>query len=225
MHPDVFNLPVTILLRDEAFVAVNKPSGMLVHRTSNNRDPVVVMTFVREAASCHVYPVHRLDRDTSGIVLVALTLEAARPLYDAFRQRRVDKVYHAVVAGRTPPSARLDTPLEKQEGVFQEALTEYLTLAHGDDCSLVEVHPRNGRRHQIRRHLAGAGHPILGDRFYGDPPRDEARFGLTRLALHASRLAFPHPLNGNEVVVEAILPDDLAQPMAKMGITPPALLG
>src|SRR5438105_15211130 len=98
-HPDVFGLEVPILYRDDALVIVNKPSGMLVHRTTGARDPVVIMTFVRDAVGAHAYPVHRLDRATSGAVIVAVEREAARRLYALFMKGEVTKEYLAAVAG------------------------------------------------------------------------------------------------------------------------------
>lgn len=197
MHPDVLTLPIRIIYRDDHLVAVDKPAGMLVHRASHARDPRVVMTFVRDELGVHAWPLHRLDRYTSGIVLVAVTLEAARRMYALFEAGGIDKTYLAVVRGEAPARGRIDEPLDGKASV-----TEYERVAAAGGHSLLRVHPRNGRRHQIRRHLHGVGLPIVGDPNYGEAGPDE------RLGLHAVRLVFAHPFSGEVVVVEAAPPGD-----------------
>lgn len=199
MHPDVLTLPIEIIYRDDDLVAVDKPAGMLVHRASHARDPRVVMTFVRDTLGVHAWPLHRIDRYTSGIVLVAITLEAARRMYALFQKGGLEKTYLAVVRGDAPVNGRIDEPLDGKS-----AVTEYERIAAADGRSLLRVHPRNGRRHQIRRHLQGVGLPIVGDPTYGDAGPDE------RLGLHAARLAFAHPFSGEPVVIEAPLPADFS---------------
>lgn len=222
VHPDVFGLSISIVYQDDALVIVHKPAGMLVHRSPGARDPVVVMTFVRDVLGCHAWPVHRLDRATSGLVLVAITLQAAQRMYALFQKSAIRKTYLAAVAGVAPRQDRLQAPLEKRPGQIQAAATEYERISTSAGCSLLRVEPLSGRRHQIRRHLQGAALPILGDPLYGDPERNReaAAHGLTRLALHASRLRFPHPLTGAPVDVEAPPPDGLTAPLIRMGLFP-----
>ena len=213
MHRDVYSLPVSLVYQDEHLAVVDKPSGMLVHRSPGVRDPVVVMTWVRDALGVHAWPVHRLDRDTSGLVVVALTLRAAQRMYALFQAGAIRKTYLAGVAGAPPPSGRIEVPLEKRPGLVQAAVTEYEVLASMPHGSVVRVHPRTGRRHQIRRHFQAHSHPLLGDRLYGDPEHNRAAavgLGLERLALHGAHLSFPHPLTGSPLELEAPLPADLA---------------
>ena len=223
MHPDVFAMEVPVLYHDAFLVAVDKPAGMVVHRAPGARDPVVVMTFVRDLVGEHVWPVHRIDRQTSGIVLVAITLPSAQRMYEAFRKNLVRKEYLAVVHGQSLDRGRVETPLEKDPGVFQAAVTEYETLAQAHGCSLLRVRPHQGRRHQIRRHLRDAGLPLVGDPIYGDGDRDAAitaASGLERLALHASRLCLPHPGTRAPLEIEAPLPPDLARPLRALDLLP-----
>lgn len=221
MHPDVFGLTVSTLFHDDCLVAVDKPAGMVVHRSPGARDPVVVMTFVRDLVGEHVYPIHRIDRQTSGVVLVATTLAAAQRLYASFKAGEVQKTYLAVVHGRADDRGRIETPLEKKPGVLQAAITEFTTLARADDCSLLRIHPLSGRRHQIRRHMRELGLPVAGDPIYGDADRDLAlaeAAGLARMALHAHRLCFPHPLTRIPVELEAPIPVDLEAPLRRLGL-------
>lgn len=216
LHPDVFSLPISVVYQDEALVVVDKPSGMLVHRSPGVRDPVVVMTWVRDTFGVHAWPVHRLDRDTSGLVVVALTLRAAQRMYALFQKGSIRKTYLAAAAGALPASGRVEVPLEKRPGLVQAAVTEYEALASNPHFSIARVRPQSGRRHQIRRHFQAISHPLLGDRLYGDPEHNRfaaERLGLQRLALHAAHLAFPHPLTDTLMEVASPLPADLAGAM------------
>ncbi|MHB2021078.1 MAG: RluA family pseudouridine synthase [Candidatus Xenobia bacterium] len=214
MHPDVHALSLSWIYRDEVLVAVDKPSGMLVHRSVGARDPVVVMTWVRDQTGAYVYPIHRIDRATSGLVLLALTRTAAQRLYASFQKGVIRKRYLAVVRGVVPEQGSIDEPLIKHNGAVQPALTEYRRLAASAHASLLEVTPRQGRRHQIRRHFQAIGHPLLGDATYGDGE------GLPRLGLHAAELALPHPITGEPLELRAPLPADLRGPLQQMDLFP-----
>lgn len=212
-HPDVRSLPVSLVYQDEALVVVDKPAGMLVHRSPGVRDPVVVMTWVRDAVGAHAWPVHRLDRHTSGLVVVATTLRAAQRMYALFQKGAIRKTYLAAVAGALPASGRIEVPLEKRPGLVQAAVTEYEALVSTPGGSVARIHPLSGRRHQIRRHFQAIAHPLLGDPVYGDPEQNRSaaeRLGLRRLALHAAHLSFPHPLTGAPLDLDSPLPADLA---------------
>lgn len=220
MHKDVRALPVRMLYQDEALVVVDKPSGMLVHRSPGARDPIVVMLWVRDLLGLRTWPVHRLDRPTSGAVVVAVDEEAARRLSRMFLKGRVEKTYLTAVAGELHEAGCIDAPLEKTEGRVQEARTDYVPLLVNGGRTWVRVHPVQGRRHQIRRHFAMIGHPLLGDETYGDVAENErARVegGLDRLSLHAARIAFVHPMTREAMAVEAPIPDDLAGPLRRLG--------
>ncbi len=205
--------PLTLLFEDDRFVAVDKPAGMAVHRSGHVGDagPFAVQT-LRDQIGRHVWPVHRLDRPTSGVVVFALDREAAGRLSDAFAERRVVKTYHAIVRGFVTVPLDLDRPLSEREAHTRVAPLGTVELAHAVGryptarYSLVEVTPTTGRLHQIRRHLAGAGHPIVGDVGHGD--RHHNHFfrdvlGVERLLLHALALRWPHPFTGAAITTTA----------------------
>jgi len=167
--------------------------------------------------------VHRLDRDTSGVLLVARTPEARDALRAQFKAAQVSKVYLALVIGRPEHErARIDSPIgrdpreRKRLAVLEggrQAITDYGVLEYLGDYTLLEVHPLTGRTHQIRVHLAAIGHPVVGDRVYG-PGRQKLR--LRRLFLHAAELTFRHPVTGQEMTFNAPLPGELEEVLAEL---------
>jgi tRNA pseudouridine65 synthase len=214
---------LTLLRSDPRFVVIDKPSGLSVHRgLDDSRDNVVTRAHAQLGA--WVWPVHRLDRATSGCLLLALDEDAARTLSVAFAEHRVEKVYLALVRGSPPPSFEVDHPLPRSEGdeVRVPAQTAFRTLGGSENgrYALVEARPATGRLHQIRRHLRHVRHPILGDTTWGDNKLNKVvrAAGLMRMALHASRLAFSHPSGGADVVTEAPLPVDFAAALGALGI-------
>ncbi len=211
-----------ILYQDDALVAVAKPSGLAVHRGWAN-DDVFAMTLARDLVGRYVYPVHRLDRATSGVLVFALDKDAARLVQRQFESGRIVKRYLALVRGIPPDAGVIDHPVPRapksQERVA--AVTEYRRLGTFERFSLVEARPRTGRLHQIRRHLKHLSHPIVGDVRYGKGDINRAfreRFGLHRLALHACELVLEHPRLGTPLTLVAELPEDLASPFAAMGL-------
>ncbi len=217
----------TVLYRDDALLAVDKPSGLLVHR-GWGRDEVVLVDRVREITGLNkVHPLHRLDRQTSGVVLFALTAAAARALGGEFEAGRVEKRYLALVRGRTPDAGIIDHPIPRREGGPRvDAVTAFERLhtlpAEPRTVSWVVARPRTGRLHQVRRHLKHISHPIIGDANYGKGPLNRAvrdRYGLCRLALHAASVALDHP-DAGRIVIRAPIPEDLAAPLAAMGLDP-----
>lgn len=208
-----------ILYRDEALVAVAKPSGLLVHR-GWGRDRDVLMTRVRDQLEAYVYPVHRLDRGASGVVLFALGPESARTLCGAFERGELDKRYVALVRGVPPEAGIIDHPVPREPGGERvPAVTEYRRLEVFGRYALVEARPRTGRFHQIRRHLKHLSCPLIGDSNYGKSEHNRLlreRYGLARLALHAASLAFAHPVDGRPMSIEAPMPADFAEPLARL---------
>jgi len=209
----------TILYRDAALVAVDKPPGLLVHRTaldSEARD--FLLQRLRRLLGQRVYTVHRLDRPTSGVVVFGLSPGHARVLSASFEQRRVEKRYLAVVRGYTEPTGRIDYALsDEPHQPLREALTDYQSLARVElpvavgrystsRYSLLAVTPRSGRYHQIRRHFHHIRHPLIGDTTHGEGRHNRLfreRFGVHRLLLHAVSLGFPHPASGRWITVAA----------------------
>lgn len=200
-----------LIAEDERLVVLAKAAGLLVHPAGEDQGPSVI-----ELAGPGLWPVHRLDRETSGVLVLARSEEAAAHLGRSFAAGRVEKRYLALVLGVAHDKGVIRRPL-LDEGQEQEAITRYRTLAvlqGGLRCSLLLVRPATGRPHQIRRHLAGIGHPVLGDRRYGRAPANRAAarlLGLPRLFLHAGSITLPHPADGQKRTYTAGLPPELVE--------------
>ncbi len=205
--------PLTVLWRDEHVVVVHKPAGWLVHRTGLDAGETrFVLQTLRDQLGQKVFPVHRLDKGTSGVLAMALHSEAARAMAQAFESRQAHKRYLAMVRGWCPSEAWVDHALRPDdappEAVPQPAVTRFervatLSLPFPVDrypstrVSLVHAWPLTGRRHQIRRHLKHLAHPIIGDATHGKGAHNRwwgEHLGLQRLWLHASELSMPHPI-------------------------------
>lgn len=218
-----------LLFLDPWLVAVSKPSGELVH-PGWGRGERTTMSRTRDALGAHVHPLHRLDRATSGVTLMARDPETARLASEAFMRGEMRKRYLVLVRGRTGEAGVIDHPVrrgERGKGERSEcrvaAVTRYRRLATCERarCTLIEAEPLTGRLHQIRRHFKHLSHPVVGDVNYGDGRCNRtfrADWGLCRLALHASHLAFVHPVTGEPVSIVAELPADLAEPFAALGL-------
>jgi tRNA pseudouridine65 synthase len=195
-------MPVALVYRDDQMVIVDKPAGIVVHRGWADDDGGL-MRVVRDQIGQHVWPIHRLDRGASGLVLFALSSALAAPLGRAFATGAVEKRYLALVRGHPPAHAVIDHPIPgKEDGPRVPAVTEIRSLGTWERYALVEALPRTGRLHQIRRHLKHIACPIIGDVNYGKGEHNRLfreRFGLHRLALHAYTLRVPHPLDGRAV--------------------------
>ncbi|MEQ9317662.1 MAG: pseudouridine synthase [Polyangiaceae bacterium] len=217
---------MAILYVDEQLAVWSKPSGELVHPGWARGEPTS-MTRLRDELGRWVYPVHRLDRGTSGALLMALDSDTARALGELFAAGAVRKSYLALARGRPPEAIEVDHPVRKGERGDERvpAVTSFERLAVSDvaRCSLVAASPRTGRLHQIRRHLKHLSHPIVGDVRYGDGRINRqfrSQFELRRLALHAIRIQLTHPATGESLDVSAPLPSDLSEPLAMLGLTP-----
>jgi 23S rRNA pseudouridine955/2504/2580 synthase len=237
--PEVDLSRLKILLEDDWILVLDKPSGMAVHSGSGITGGTVVDLVrahlggraIRNGFSAS--PAHRIDRETSGVLVVAKRRPAMVHFTDVFTHHRAKKKYLALVKGQLPRAQGLiDIPLAEHQqtaasrarrGVnLQEARTRYRVLGHSSQVSLVECTIETGRTHQIRRHFAAIGHPVVGDSKHGDfgfNREAKARWGLSRLFLHAARLEFPHPDGGRRVVVEAGLPGDLLDAMRRAGLS------
>lgn len=210
-----------VIYQDDDLLAVDKPSGLVVHRGWAG-DQEVVMTLARSIACRHVHPVHRLDRGTSGVLVLALGTAAARRLGEAFEAGRVRKRYLALVRGIPEETGRIDHPVPRSPGGPRvPAVTRFRRLATFERYAWLEVVPETGRLHQIRRHLKHISHPLIGDVRYGKGEHNRlfrSRFGLHRLALHAAELSLEHPVSGEPLCFRAPLPADLAGPLGAMGM-------
>lgn len=200
-----------ILHHDARCAVVNKPSGVATHRGWADDDDALLQQ-VRDLVGKYVYPVHRLDRGASGIVVFALDREAAGALSDAWT--RADKRYLAITRGHPAEHVVIDHAIPRAPGEARvPAVTEIWRRDTFGRYALVEARPHTGRLHQIRRHLKHVSCPLIGDVRYGKGEHNRIfrdRFGLSRLALHCVSLRVPHP-DGGELAVECPLPDDLAR--------------
>ncbi len=212
-----------VLYRDRSLVVVDKPSGVAVHR-GWAADRVNAMTLARDAAGEWVYPVHRLDRGTSGVLVFALSSEIAARIAEGFRDARVEKRYVALVRGVPPEQGTIDSPVPRADKSAERvpAVTHFRRLGVAlDRFSLLELRPETGRLHQIRRHVKHISHPVMGDTRYGDGRENRrlrAEVGLHRLALHAASIAFSHPESGEPLRFAAPPPADLRDPLERLGL-------
>ncbi len=213
-------LATQVLLHDESLIVLNKPSGLLVHRGWAN-DDITALSIARGLAGRHVYPVHRLDRGASGVLVFALSREAARAAQLQLQAHLWQKQYVALVRGVTPAAGHIDYPLAAEKHKPKKhAVTSFERIGVFERYSLVRVLPQTGRLHQIRRHLRHISHPLIGDVRYGKAEHNRAfrkRFDLHRLCLHATSLRFLHPSSGLDLQIDAPLPSDLAAPLTQMG--------
>jgi tRNA pseudouridine65 synthase len=233
----------TLLYRDEDYVVVHKPAGLLVHRSPiDRRETRFALQLVRDLIGRRVYPVHRLDKPTSGILAFGLSSTAARRLAEAFASGEVEKTYLAVVRGVVPESGLIDHPLIEELDRYGDPLTEpdkgpqpavtafrrlaavELPFAVGryptSRYSLVEAHLASGRRHQLRRHFKHLLHPIIGDTKYGEGRHNRffrEQYGCRRLLLAAVELAFVHPFSGQPLRIVAPLAADFLTPLEAFG--------
>jgi 23S rRNA pseudouridine955/2504/2580 synthase len=220
-----------VVFEDAALVVIDKPAGIAVHGGSGVSHGVIERLRSARPQARMLELVHRLDRDTSGVLIVAKKRSALTALHAAWREGRVEKRYLALVAGRFAQARQtVRLPLrryltkegerrvsvDRNEGQAAVSIVERVRAS--DAAALVRVTLETGRTHQIRVHLAHLGHPILGDDKYGDFARNRAlaKEGLKRMFLHAESLAFDHPITGERLRLEARLPDDLARIAARL---------
>jgi 23S rRNA pseudouridine1911/1915/1917 synthase len=222
-------IPLRVVYEDADLLVVDKPAGLAVHPAPGHPSHTLVNAVLarcpelsRAGGEGRPGIVHRLDKDTSGLIIVAKNDAAHLALARQLKEREVEKTYLALVEGRlSPAEGVIDAPLgrhprhRKKMAVVaggREARTRYRVLREIDGRSLVEVRPETGRTHQVRVHFASIGHPVAGDALYGRaaPP------ALRRQFLHAQRLAFRHPRTGERLELEAPLPQDLAQALAEL---------
>ena len=212
-----------ILYQSDELVAINKPHGLLVHRSHIASDASeFAVQVLRDQLGQRVYPVHRLDRKTGGVLLFALNETMNSLMQQQFADGQVTKTYMAIVRGYTPDEQAIDYPLQKDDGnpalgVLQDAFTHLKTLQRTEVAlpfgkhatsrySLVELTPTTGRMHQLRKHTAHILHPIIGDRPHGCNKQNKLfleHFGMNTMLLHAQRLQFRHPVSGEAIDVTA----------------------
>ncbi|ACT91347.1 pseudouridine synthase [Dyadobacter fermentans] len=210
--------PLEILYRSDDLVAINKPNGLLVHRSPIASDAdVFAVQLLRDQLSQKVYPAHRLDRKTSGVLLFALNENVNSEMQGKFMEGEITKTYHAIVRGHTADRGEIDYPLKRDDGVTQDAVTHFETLARAEvpfalgkhatsRYSLVQLNPLTGRMHQLRKHMAHIMHPIIGDRPHGCNKQNrffKEELGMIQMMLHAVSVEFVHPVSGQHVTIVA----------------------
>jgi len=217
-----------IIYEDAQYVAINKPNGLLVHRTRIAEEKKeFALQLLRDQLGYRLYPLHRLDRGTSGVLLFAKTPEAAAPLVKAFAEQQPDKTYFAIVRGYAPEAGTINSPIrpdkDHQHKAAQEAVTHYTRLATVElpipvgpyataRYSLVKIKPDTGRMHQIRKHFAHLRHYIIGDKKHGDWRHNRMfleQLGSSGLLLHAAALTFKHPFRSEIVEIKTPIPENM----------------
>jgi tRNA pseudouridine65 synthase len=233
-----------IIFQDDYFVAVNKPAKLLTHPGPIDRhENRCAMKLLRNLLNQWVYPVHRLDKPTSGVLLFALSSKAAAKIGEPFKQNKISKEYIALIRGHTPASDIIDKPLkyiwdkmtdtESMKGKpAREAITRYQTIVKTEidipvrpypasRYSLVRAFPQTGRQRQIRRHFKSIFHPIIGDVKHGDGAHNKMfrkQFGLDRLMLHANSLIFIHPYTNQQIEISAPPPSNFINILKRIGL-------
>jgi tRNA pseudouridine65 synthase len=229
-----------IIYQDDDVVAINKPAGLLVHRSWIDKGETrFAMQMLRDQIGQYVYPVHRLDKPTSGVLLFALSSEVAAQMGQIFEQGLVQKEYLAVVRGYTPLSGVIDHPLKeeldkmtdkkaRQDKPAQPAVTHFERLATSEQpftiekypqsrFSLIKAYPKTGRKHQIRRHMKHISHPIIGDANHGRGRYNryfKEHLGCGRLLLHAAGMRLRHPNKNEDISISAGMDDDMQRLLA-----------
>jgi tRNA pseudouridine65 synthase len=209
-----------IVYQDDSLVAINKPHGLLVHQSPIARDAEeFALQLLRDQLGQTVYPAHRLDRKTAGVLLFSLDKSTDKLMQQQFQNKAVDKKYLALVRGFSPAEMTIDYALRRDDGVVQDAVTHFKTLKQFEmnvpsgkhptsRYSLVEANPETGRMHQLRKHFAHIFHPIIGDRPHGCNKQNKfwlENYQMNTMLLHASELSFVHPHTTKEIHLAADL--------------------
>lgn len=219
-------IKLEILFEDDDYIAINKPAGVLVHRTNIAKDEeeLLAVQLLRDQIGQKVYPLHRIDRPTSGVLLFAKSPETTSLLQPLFPTAAVKKYYLSIVRGHlSEEHGIIDHPLKKKlYGELQDAKTEFWSLSKTEipfassakyvssRYSLIKLYPHTGRMHQIRRHMAHARHYVIGDTAHGDNKQNtffRKQLSLNNMLLHAWKLDFIHPFTKEEICITADLPD------------------
>lgn len=219
-------MKLEILFEDEYLIAIHKPNGLLVHRSKIATDAeVFALQILRDQIEHHVFPTHRLDRKTSGVLLFAKDEETNRLMQMLFMEKEVAKTYKAIVRGWTDDQGTIDYALTTDSGKTQDAITHYTTLQRSEidlpngkfstaRFSLVELKPETGRMHQLRKHMAHIFHPIIGDRPHGCNKQNKLfleHFSMIEMMLHAQTLKFEHPRTGETITIESKIQGELSR--------------
>ena len=214
-------MSLDIIFEDQFIICVNKPNNMVVHHAYHSRnvaDETCLLQLIQAEKGIKVYPIHRLDRKTSGIILLAKETTNVSKFQELFTNNEIEKTYYGVVRGFSPESKIIDSPVKGRDAsIHKDALTYLKTLEQivleipvnpydSSRYSLVELKPKTGRMHQLRVHTNKISHPLIGDIKYGDKNHDlmfEENFGWKNMFLHAGHLKFKHPFSEEVLILKA----------------------
>lgn len=234
-------MDVSIVFEDDYLLCVCKPNNVLVHHAHLSRnvaDEDSLLQLIKNKTGLKVYPIHRLDRKTSGIILLAKQKEFVSKFQELFTNKEIQKTYYGVVRGFSPDTKTIDSPVKGRDAkVHKEALTHLKTLEKvtldvpvkpydSSRYSLVELSPKTGRMHQLRVHSNKISHPLIGDAKYGDKNHDmmfDESFGWKNLFLHAGELEYVHPFSSEKIILKADFPKDWLELFEKFGWKNPLL--
>lgn len=219
-------MDLEIIYQDEYFVAINKPHGLLVHKSKYaGKADYYAVQLLRDQIGQYVWPCHRIDRKTSGILLFSLDVNTNSLMQQQFTNNEVAKKYLAIVRGYTDDEGVIDYALINEKEKEQKAITKYKTLQRAEinipfgkfntsRYSLVEAYPQTGRLHQIRKHFAHIFHPIIADRTHGCNKQNrlfKEQWNFTSMTLHASEINFVHPVTNTKIVIKAVFSSEFAR--------------
>lgn len=209
-------MKLNIIYEDDRILAIDKPSGIAVHLGKNVNKPTIIEGLMSYGEKNNFTPfvVHRLDKHTSGILVIAKDRETARKLSEIFKSRKVEKYYLTLVKGTIKSDGIIDKPINNSQ-----SLTIYKVLKNYSISTLLEVNIKTGRKHQIRKHMSFINHPVVGDDLYGDWEFNKIfrkTYGLRRYFLHAYKLIFENPFNSKPILLESKLPQDLEEVLKRL---------
>ncbi|MBL4669076.1 MAG: pseudouridine synthase [Flavobacteriales bacterium] len=216
---------IEIIFEDEYLIVVNKPNNVIIHEShyARNIKETTLLKFLEQQLGYPVYPVHRLDRKTSGIILLLKEKENVNQFQTLFTSNKIQKTYYAIVRGFSKEKGIIDSPVKNDDtGIYKEALTNYTSVNNIEidipvhpytksRYSLIKLMPETGRMHQLRKHLNKINHPIVGDYKYGDRFHNrmfETEFNCIYMFLHAFQLDFTHPITTENLILKANFPTD-----------------
>jgi len=236
------DIPLTVVFEDEHLIVIDKPAGLVVHPAAGNADGTLVNALLHHCAGSlsgiggveRPGIVHRIDKDTSGLMIAAKTDPAHVGLASQFHAHSIDRRYRAIVSGQpAPPAGTIDAPLGRSttnrqkiaiqsEGRGRRAVTHYRTMQLLHDAALVECRLETGRTHQVRVHMASIGHPLVGDPVYGRTRKTHRTLletlNFRRQALHAAHLGFVHPVTNAAMSFESKIPDDMQRLLMELAL-------